>query len=330
MANKRNEQLKQKTDTNVKKLVEEGYTSREISDILNINFSTVARSIKRQGLTSNKKRKIKCTIKQEEEIISLYENEYMTCEEIQPLYPFLSVDQVNYIVRKNEKTRRNGKRVYFNQNYFESIDSEDKAYFLGLLFADGSVQVSQKSENGFSHLIVIELNTTDKEILRKFNKCIENKREVYDYQRLSEEYKGETHIRNMSKVTLYSKKMFDDLSALGKQPIKVDTCVKVPDIPQHLLRHFIRGYFDGDGSVTVSNGSIALHIYGTHRFLNSYKEKLESLGIRVNNQVHDKKDINVSMLSINTKSEIEKIYSLFYKDANFYIKRRKVKFEELF
>lgn len=70
--NKRNYILKEQTDKNVKEYVKYGFTSREISDIFGIHFSTVARSINRQGLLANKPRKIKCTIEDEYKILDLY------------------------------------------------------------------------------------------------------------------------------------------------------------------------------------------------------------------------------------------------------------------
>lgn len=253
----------------------------------------------------------------------------MTCDEIQKHFSFLSTDQINYIVRKHGETRRNGKRVYFDEDYFESIDTEDKAYFLGLLFADGSSQIIQKSDNGFSHSVSIELNTTDRDVLEKFNKSIKNKNEIYDYSRESSEYKGQTRTRYMSRIVLFSKKMFDDLYKLGKQPVKVESCKRVPDIPFELIKHFLRGYFDGDGCVTITNKSVALQVYGTYEFLNSFKDGLQQLGVEVKNNVHKRKDANVSILSVNNKEEIKKIYNLFYSDTEFYMKRRKNRFDEL-
>lgn len=319
------------TDENIKFYVEEGFTTREISEKMQMHFSTIARSIKKQGLSSNRKRTIKCTEEQEKEIVEMYVDKNMTCQEIQPLYNFLSVDQVNYIVKKSGKTRRNGKRVYFNENFFEKIDTAEKAYFLGLLYADGSVMIIKKSENGFSHKIVLELNTTDKDILIIFNRLLENKNEVYDYQRMSEEYKGVSKLRHMSRIILHSKKMYSDLDRLGKKPMKTETCLSIPNIPSELKSHFIRGYFDGDGSVTNDNKGMSLLIYGTNSFLNSLKESVEELGIKVTHSVHDKKDTNVSMLGIKNREEIEKFYTMLYDNCgDYYMTRRKRKFEELF
>lgn len=61
------------------------------------------------------------------------------------------------------------KKYTFNKNYFEKIDSEDKAYFLGLLYADGCNSTSA-TQNHAS--IVLNLQEGDKEILEKFMKYI--------------------------------------------------------------------------------------------------------------------------------------------------------------
>ena len=232
-------------------------------------------------------------------------------------------------MKKHGKTRRNGKRVYFNENYFEKIDSINKAYFLGLLYADGSTFIKKKTDNSLSYVIAIDINTLDSAVLEKLNVELNNDRGVYHYQRESEEYKGEVRTRNMSKITLFSKKMFDDLWNLGKKPSKIDTCLTVPNILNELKKHFLRGYFDGDGSVTTSNNKISVHIYGTFEFLNSYKKSFEDLGIHFSNKVHKKRDANVSMLSLNNTEEIKKMYSIFYDGDGVYMQRRKNRFLEL-
>ena len=57
----------------------------------------------------------------------------------------------------------------FNKDYFERIDSKDKAYFLGLLYADGCNSISATKQH---HTIVLNLQEKDKDILDIFNKYI--------------------------------------------------------------------------------------------------------------------------------------------------------------
>ena len=72
------------------------------------------------------------------------------------------------ILKKNNIIPRNksiANRIYFcDDNYFEKIDSKDKAYFLGLLMADG---------NKYKNTVRIELQEKDKSILELFKKYIE-------------------------------------------------------------------------------------------------------------------------------------------------------------
>ncbi len=299
-----------------------GYTPTEIAEKLNNDKGAMYRFYKRNNLTPNKKRKVKYTDVERSEIIQLYLSN-KTIQEIQLSYPHLTEGQITYLLREEGITRRNGKRVYLNESYFEVIDTEDKAYFLGLLFADGSVQKIQKSDNGYSHTISLELNTEDRDVIAQFVKSIDTNLKVKDYHRVTDGRE-----RNMSKITIHSKKIFEDLWNLGKRPMKVDTCVIVPDLPNDLVRHFIRGYFDGDGCIYSTSEMPRVTIYGTYDFLTSLKDEI-SKTININRLgVHQKKDTNVSMFSITKYDEIKDFYEYLYSNAKFYMKRRKEKFEE--
>jgi hypothetical protein len=61
------------------------------------------------------------------------------------------------------------KRKKYNENYFEKIDSEDKAYFLGLICADGCILNNKKT---YRYQVALKLHIKDIEILKTFIKCI--------------------------------------------------------------------------------------------------------------------------------------------------------------
>lgn len=137
------------------------------------------------------------------------------------------------VLKRNDISRRQVKVHEFNENYFEKIDSFDKAYFLGLLFADGNV-----SNNFWTSSIGLHIRDTH--ILETFKKYIE--------------FKDPLYIKPSRKDIVYLKinsvKLSNDLNNLGCIPNKSLILDWPINLPKEFVSHFIRGYFDGDGSLS--------------------------------------------------------------------------------
>jgi len=127
-----------------------------------------------------------------------------------------------------------------NSNYFQNIDDENKAYWLGFIAADGSL-----NKNGIS--MQIGLSIKDKNHLIKMGKIFD--KEVVDYvsKRHNKSHKAcrlcvssKTNWNNLNRLGVNVNKTFEKENNLFK------------NIPQKHVRHFIRGYFDGDGCIYVS------------------------------------------------------------------------------
>lgn len=313
-------------------LYNSGLTAPKIAEALGYHRSSVSKFLKKQGLKPHKAKRKKYTPEEEKEIVELYLTN-MTINEIAPIYPHLTPSQINYLLRDNRVTRRNGKRAYLNHNYFENIESEAQAYFLGLLYADGSCQIHQMSENGYSYTIGLALNEEDKSVIEVFAREVETDLQVRTYNRDVIRDSGSIHKRNESKLVLSSKKMFEDLWKLGKQPMKVETCLRLPDIPDILMHHFIRGYFDGDGSIHISNSKynyLRVIFYGTFEFLNALKSKIMSSINSSDTMIHKQKTHNVSMYTIGKQNDIKNFYDYIYKDATIFIERKKKIFDNYY
>ena len=124
-------------------------------------------------------------------------------------------------------------RHTLNKNYFKNIDTEEKAYWLGFIAADGCVYKMSKN----AYRLQINLSAVDIGHLELFNDCIES-----DYIITQKKVNNsDTCILKIS-----SKEFTDNLINLGITPNK-SLIVQMPNISQDLIRHFIRGYFDGDG-----------------------------------------------------------------------------------
>lgn len=165
------------------------------------------------------------TIKKE--IIKLFKKHY-TLNEI-----FQKYNVSYYIIRKiireeglSPRKRGGQRKLLLDERFFCNINNEIKAYWLGFLAADGNV---------YKNTLGIDLQQQDESHLVKLRECLSSNATI-DYR----EKNGSCRIRFNSKI------MCKDLSKWGIIP-KKSSKVYVPKIKQDLIRHFIRGFFDGDG-----------------------------------------------------------------------------------
>lgn|SRR5574344_1921163 len=222
----------------------------------------------------------------------------------------------NYI-RKNghdtpKKYHRNvvPKRKYsFKEDIFETIDSEEKAYWLGFLYADGCV-------SQFKNDIELALQEEDEKHLIKFKEFLNAN---YPIKTKSRKLNNKNYYQKSIRVT--SPKTKQDL--INKLCIPNKTLVlKYPEsniVPKIYDRHFIRGYFDGDGHIGYKNNGkqLGLEIVGTESFLS----KLVSVS-----------NIDINMYDFTPKRSVKRLsatgakansfFDYIYKDASVYLERK--------
>lgn len=129
------------------------------------------------------------------------------------------------------------KKYHFDTKYLANIDCEEKAYFLGMIASDGSV-----GKNQFS----IGLNDRDIDVLQKLRSLL-----CEDFPFTYRKYttkKGQA--KTIVTLTINSKEMTEDICGhLKITPGRKCDSITFPEIDESLQIHFIRGYFDGDGSI---------------------------------------------------------------------------------
>ena len=155
---------------------------------------------------------------------------------------------VLYWVRKSDLKMRakscGWKKYHFDYNYLDKIDTEDKAYFLGFLYADGNLYKPYRK-------ISMELHERDIHILEKFK---ENLKSTYPLVFWKRKLKVSGNINTYVTLAIIDKHFSEVCEKLGIIPRK-SLFIKFPNrdiIPENLVRHFVRGYFDGDGSISWS------------------------------------------------------------------------------
>lgn len=131
-----------------------------------------------------------------------------------------------------------------NENYFENIDEEHKAYWLGFIMADGSLSKTTPTCSGYNRLQMV-LSESDIEILEKLKIDLQSTSPIH-----IRKYKTGYETNSAScYLHINSTKMCKDLKELG-MGLKENRYMS-QNIPQKYIRDFIRGYFDGDGCISV-------------------------------------------------------------------------------
>jgi intein-encoded DNA endonuclease-like protein len=197
------------------------------------------------------------------------------------------------------------KRKYeFNETYFQEINSEEKAYWLGFLFADGNIYKTQ---------MTLKLQKSDKEHLESFKKALASEHPIHDVFDSGYEY---------SSFFIGSKKLVEDLYNLKMTPRKTWT-LEFPNIKKSLIRHFIRGYFDGDGCLYVGKRSKSWSIFSaSETFITHLQNEISEQNIDLKKYIQGKGFVIKTAKKIN----IEKLYSYLYEDSTVCLNRKRIKF----
>lgn len=255
-----------------------------------------------------------------DELIKLYQQGHSTRTVAKEIG--CSQNTVMRLLKESNILRRepSSHRIHtFNYNYFDSIDTEEKAYFLGLLWADGFCDKDTGN-------IVISLQEEDGYILERFKDAVE--------------FSGTTtkillNISNrkpLCKFQMFSKHMAEILDSYGMVKAKSLTLQFPNVIPEHLVHHFIRGYFDGDGSVYINKRKeIGMSFVGTESVLSHIKKNIkESSGYDIGclcDKRRNKYPIKQLMYSGSNSAFIVREY--LYKNANIYLIRKHNKFKDI-
>lgn len=225
------------------------------------------------------------------------------------------------------KASRNGwkKSPYFcNYRYFSNIDSEEKAYWLGFLMADGWISYIKNKTSG---CVGIELQYRDIGHLRKFNKSLDGNYKITDRWRKCT-FNNKYH--HSCVLRIYSLSMYKDLVSLGFTKNKSFEAL-ISNIDDDLKRHFIRGYFDGNGSVSIrkkQNGCSVKITTASRKMVDDLIEELNKSGIStIKYESVNEFGTTVYDLFVNgTNSNRIKFLDYIYKDVTIYLDRKYKKY----
>lgn len=211
-----------------------------------------------------------------------------------------------------DKISQANKRTTCNEKFFENIDTEAKAYYLGLFYADGH----NNTEKG---QIVINLKEEDRKIIERFRTEIE-------YTGNIGIWKKEPPRQNQCVLAIVSRKLSSDLIKQGCLRQKTINLQYPKYIPKDMERHFIRGFFDGDGSISKSGKySVNFSIIGTISIcegIANYMSNILQEQVKVHNHKPEKYNIELRCVRISGKKKIKRILDELYKDTDIYLERK--------
>jgi len=224
----------------------------------------------------------------------------------------------------------NANRKYnVNHHYFDIIDTEEKAYWLGFMYADGYIIYRRKSNQKSVNIVGLTLSAKDVAHIEKFKKAISAENPIRISKAnfyLIKKYIGRRYLQ--AKLNITSHLLCENLIKLGCVPRK-SLIIKFPSqkiISDDLLCHFLRGYFDGDGWIThsVIKNQQRKHYKlgicsGSRKFILGMRDKISSI-LGINASLTKRK--NLTIINYAGNWNFMAIADWLYKDATIFLERK--------
>ncbi|MBA3534227.1 MAG: hypothetical protein H0T73_20080 [Ardenticatenales bacterium] len=195
-----------------------------------------------------------------------------------------------------------------NENFFHKVESEGQAYALGLVFSDGCIYTTDNKK-------YLNFPSKDYGLVELFRNLLSSAHTIY-------------HVKDADSysVTICNGTLYNDLHNLGVHERKSWKEYSLPPIPQHLIRHFIRGFYDGDGCTFISKIQQGRYQYlhlsftcASRQFLSEIKVVLERENI-FPQKIHP--DRNNAKLIIARQDSVLCMLNYLYRDANYLLQRK--------
>lgn len=211
-------------------------------------------------------------------------------------------------------------------NELKTINTQEKAYLLGFLYGDGTI-TTYKEKSGRERFLT-KISIIDEDLILQLKECFSFfNLGKFDYSKYNPNSGKQVSIARSSK------EQYQDLLSNGLYPRKSyenASKLRMPDIDKDLISHFIRGFFDADGSVytrakrknliSIEFSSISLE------FLNCINSHLKLQDINswkiITKEARGKGKQSYYILSFIKTCEIQKLISFMYRDASICLKRK--------
>ena len=287
-------------------LYQEGLSGCQIANKLSLSSSSVRRYMKKQGWKIAVQKRCPVDLgSKNDEIVQLYTKENWTCLQIANKF---QCDESTILRRlQNNNVNTSNRQYYFDEHFFDNINTEAKAYILGFAYGDGN-----NDGNSF------RVSITDREIVDMIKKEMK-----YDGEIKMPKIRGKS-TKQQYLICISSRELCKTLTKQGCQQNKTFK-IKFPTniVPNHLLSHFFRGMIDADGTLGCYKGKLVMSLLSTEHLLLGLQQFLLSnfdYGGSICTIYKDCK--NLRKWSAGGNIACKKFAHWIYDDATIYLKRK--------
>ena len=304
--------------------ISEGTSLTKLAKKYGVNRKLLSSYLKQDGITIEKSPKTRLTPTFINEVCDKFFTGNYSIQSLADELGSCPKDITKILVDNGLHVKR--KKHIYKEDVFEVINTEEKAYWLGFLYADGCVETFDR------FLVELTLSSKDKEHVTAFANFVSESKQPKD---------NEIHIKHLDKTfystkfSAYNQKLAKDLESKGCTPRKSLT-LTFPDsdiVPEEFIRHFIRGYVDGDGSLGIykkgNSFDLRLSINGTFEFLSGIQDKF-------NQYIEGYKKVNVRKTKGNDfviqkggKTDSFKVIDWIYNGSTIYLDRKYKIYQEM-
>lgn len=254
------------------------------------------------------------TDSEEVEIAKLYTIGGFGIKEIKRAYGYKHhISFSNALKRQGVTIRSNheNNRLYsVNHNFFDVIDTEEKAYFLGWIYADGCV---------YNRTLSIGIKREDRNMLEKFKQAIDSEHPITD-SLVGDGTSNNKH--KQSGIFITHKDLAKRLKDLGIIPRRGKPEKSTSQIPDHLLHHWIRGLVDGDGSFHSYKPGFSL--VGSKPLLDFIRKTFANeIGLNPDIKIYKHPTAKIHSLIYMGRPQCLKIAEWLYRDATIWMPRKR-------
>ena len=198
-------------------------------------------------------------------------------------------------------------------DFFDVIDTEEKAWTLGFITADGNIGDSDK--RGARHRVEVHVHRSDRDCLESMAKALGYTGPILDRKN-----------GVASRLVICCKRLRDGLVKQGVTPRK-SIVAQAWSGPDHLMRHYFRGLVDGDGTIYPHPCGWMIGLCGSLSIVSAFADFVaERVGVRLN----PKRDKNIFVVKYGGKHNPAKIASLLYGNSTISLNRKRLLAERLY
>lgn len=224
---------------------------------------------------------------------------------------------LNHLSKHPEKTTGYKGKKKINSEYFKEIDTEHKAYWLGFLTADGYL-----SDKG---TLELTLSEKDSKHVMLFKKDLNSEHNIYKKEC---SLNGKTF--KQYRISFTDQSIATDLRKYGFNSNKTfNAYIPFEHIPKHLIKHYVRGLFDGDGSVYSSGNNrinVLIACTASVEMGNNLISCLFDNDISSTYSIDKRRNNNLYCINVNKTREMQRLFKWMYSDATIYLERKYNKF----